>query len=141
MISLLKVFGRGILVTVLLPVILLVLASYGVYCLVLFVVMFFKGVVDFFKGKDFSADMVEDLEAKRILLEKEKADEQAKEMLNIMYQNAMAQVQLDTPPTPSQENTQPSEPIPFGPEMFASEEETEEPSLEETEENEDVSNG
>lgn len=91
MLSFLKVFARGIVVTLLLPLILLVLVLYGVYCLCLFVFMFFKGVIDFFKGKNTNADLPEDLEARRIVLEKEKTDAQAKEMLNIMYQNTMAQ--------------------------------------------------
>ena len=91
MLSFLKVFARGIVVTLLLPIILLILALYGAYCLVLFVVMFFKGVIDYFRGNNFSADLPEDLEARRMVLEKEKADAQAKEMLNMMYQTTMAQ--------------------------------------------------
>ena len=91
MLSFLKVFARGIIVTLLLPIILLVLVVYGIYCIFLFVFMFFKGVIGFFKGKNINADLPEDLEARRIVLEKEKADAQAKEMLNIMYQNTMAQ--------------------------------------------------
>lgn len=118
MLKLLKVCGRGIVTLVLLPIILLVWVMYGVYCLVLFVIMFFKGTIDFFKGKDFSADLIEDIESKRMLLEKEKADEKAKEMLNIMYQNALAQAQLDQPAP-----VQPSEPQQFehreyGPDIF-----------------------
>ena len=91
MLSFLKVFARGIVVTLLLPIILFILALYGAYCLVLFVVMFFKGVIDYFRGNNFSADLPEDLEARRMVLEKEKADAQAKEMLNMMYQTTMAQ--------------------------------------------------
>lgn len=53
--------------------------------------MFFKGVIDFFKGNSFNPDMVEDLESRRMLLEKEKQNEQAKDALSMMYQNAMAQ--------------------------------------------------
>ena len=91
MLSFLKVFARGIIVTILLPIILLVLALYFVYCLFLFIFMFFKGSIDFFKGRTLDTDLPEDLEAKRIVLEKEKADHQAKEMLNMMYQTTMAQ--------------------------------------------------
>lgn len=90
MLSFLKVFARGIIVTLLLPIIVLVLACYMVYCLVLFVVMFFKAVIGFFKGNNINADLPEDLEAKRIVLEKEKTDAQAKEALNMIYQG-MAQ--------------------------------------------------
>lgn len=91
MLSFLKVFARGIIVTILLPIILLVLALYFVYCLFLFIFMFFKGSIDFFKGRTLDTDLPEDLEAKRIVLEKEKSDHQAKEMLNMMYQTTMAQ--------------------------------------------------
>lgn len=93
MLSFLKVFARGIIVTLLLPIIVLVLALYMVYCLVLFVVMFFKGVINWFKGGNTGTDLPEDLEARRIVLEKEKTDAQAKDMLNIMYQN-MAQAAM-----------------------------------------------
>ena len=86
MLSFLKVFGRGLLVTILLPFILLVLALYMVYCLLLFIFMFFKGVISFFKGGNINADLPEDLEARRIVLENEKSDSQAKDMLNMMYQ-------------------------------------------------------
>ena len=90
MLGFLKVFGRGILVTLLLPIIVLIIGLYGVYCIILFIFMFFKGVVDFFSGKNFTAELPEDLEARRMVLEKEKADAQAKEMLNLMYQQALA---------------------------------------------------
>ena len=98
MLSFLKVFGRGIVTTLLLPVIALVLALYMAYCLILFVVMFFKGVIDFFKGNNINADLPEDLEARRIVLEKEKTDTQAKDALNMMYQSmaqGMAQAALN----------------------------------------------
>ena len=90
MLSFLKVFARGLIVTLLLPVIVLVLAVYMVYCLILFVVMFFKAVIGYFKGNNINADLTEDLEARRIILEKEKSDAQAKNALNMIYQG-MAQ--------------------------------------------------
>ena len=90
MLSFLKVFARGLIVTLLLPVIVLVLAVYMVYCLILFVVMFFKAVIGYFKGNNINADLPEDLEARRIILEKEKSDAQAKNALNMIYQG-MAQ--------------------------------------------------
>ena len=98
MLSFLKVFARGILVMLLLPLILLVLALYMVYCLVLFVFMFFRALIGFFKGNNFNADLPEDLEARRIVLEKEKSDSQAKDALNMMYQTmaqGMAQAALN----------------------------------------------
>lgn len=93
MLSLLKVFVRGIVVTLLSPIILLILVLYGVYCIGLFIFMFFKGVIDYFRGKTFNADLPEDLEARRMLLEKEKQEEQAKDMLNMMYESTMSRSQ------------------------------------------------
>ena len=103
MLAFLKVFARGIIVTILLPIIILVLALYGVYCLVLFVFMFFKGVIDYFQGKSFSTDLPEDSEARRLLLEQELTDHRAKEMLNVMYQNHLSQQQFQST-QPIQEN-------------------------------------
>ena len=94
MLAFLKVFIRGIVVTLLLPIILLVLVIYGVYCIFLFVFMFFKGVIEYFQGKSFSTDLPEDSEARRQLLEQELTEQRAKEMLNVMYQNHMAQQQF-----------------------------------------------
>ena len=94
MLSLLKVFLRGIVVTLLSPIILLILVLYGLYCIGLFIFMFFKGVIDYFRGKTFNADLPEDLEARRMLLEKEKQEEQAKDMLNMMYESTMARSQF-----------------------------------------------
>ena len=106
MLSFLKVFGRGIIVTLLLPIIVLVLACYMVYCLVLFVIMFFKGVIGYFKGNNINADLPEDLEARRIVLENEKTDAQAKDMLNIMYQS-MAQAAINQAQAQSQPQVRP----------------------------------
>ena len=97
MLSFLKVFLRGIVTTVLLPVILLIWVGYGVYCIFIFIFMFFKGVIDYFRGKSFNADLPEDLESRRMLLEKEKRDEQTKDMMNLMYQNVFGQGRVITP--------------------------------------------
>lgn len=91
MLQFLKVFGRGVLTVILLPVILLIWVLHGIYCIGLFIFMFFKSTVDYFKGGSFNAEMTEDLEARRMLLEKEKQEEQAKDALSMMYQNAMSQ--------------------------------------------------
>lgn len=105
MLSLLKVFLRGIVVTLLSPIILLILVLYGVYCIGLFIFMFFKGVIDYFRGKTFNADLPEDLEARRMLLEKEKQEEQAKDMLNMMYESTMARSQFMNPVPESPNNS------------------------------------
>ena len=104
MLKLLKVFGRGVLTTLLLPVILLVWVLYGVYCIGLFVFMFFKSTIEYFQGKTFDADLPEDLESKRILLEKEKTNEQARDALSMMYQNAMSQAPSPQP-APTEQNS------------------------------------
>lgn len=91
MLKLLKVFGRGVLVTVLLPFIVLIWALYGVYCIGLFIFMFFKTTIEYFQGKTFDATLPEDLEARRLLLEQEQKEEQAKDALSMMYQQAMTQ--------------------------------------------------
>lgn len=117
MVKLLKLFGKGILNTLLLPIYLIIWSLYAVYCFVCFIAMFFINVVEFFRGKNNDGELIEDLEARKILLEKEKADEQAKEIANIMYQNALAQAAINqqmsmnqTPITPVQ---------PFGMNNFA----------------------
>ena len=74
MLQFLKVFGRGVLTTVMLPFILLAWVLYGVYCIGVFIVMFFKGVIDYFKGNTFNPELPEDLEARRMVLEKEKQE-------------------------------------------------------------------
>ena len=91
MAKLFKLFGKGLLTTILLPFIILVWILYAVFCFVTFIVLFFINVIGFFQGKNGHGELIEDLEAKKILLEKEKTDEQTKQMVNIMYQNALAQ--------------------------------------------------
>ena len=95
MLKLLKVFVRGIIVTLLLPFILVAWILYGVYCIGLFIFMFVKTTIEYFKGGTFNADLPEDIEARRMVLEKEKRDEQAKEMLSSMYENTIAQQQAN----------------------------------------------
>jgi hypothetical protein len=121
MLQFLKVFLRGIITTVLLPVIALIWVLYAVYCIGVFVVMFFKGVIDFFKGNSFNPDMVEDLESRRMLLEKEKQNEQAKDALSMMYQNAMAQT-IYPQQEPDQTNTTNTSTFDENPELFGGDE-------------------
>ncbi|MBQ0008884.1 MAG: hypothetical protein KBS97_01210 [Firmicutes bacterium] len=94
MLGFLKVFARGIICTVLLPVILLVWVLYGVYCLITFLVMFVKSVILFFAGDSASGEMKEDIEAKKILLEKEQAQIEQAQVVNMMYQTLSAQQQM-----------------------------------------------
>ena len=129
MLKLLKVFGRGVLTTVLLPVILLVWVLYGVYCIGLFIYMFFKSTIEYFQGKNFDADLPEDLEAKRMLLEKEKANEQARDALSMLYQNSLRQAPAPTNNTSDNTQNETSES-----ETQSNETQTEPETTEETEE-------
>jgi len=95
MLKLLKVFLRGLIITLLLPFIVAVWVLYGLYCIGLFIFMFVKTTIEYFKGGSFSADLPEDIEARRMVLEKEKRDEQAKEMLSSMYETSLAQQQAN----------------------------------------------
>ncbi len=71
MIGFLKVFGKGVLYTVLLPFILLIWALFTVYCILLFIYTLFKSIIIWIKGSSPFADTKEDIEAKRILLERQ----------------------------------------------------------------------
>ena len=117
MLQFLKVFGRGVLVTVLLPFILLIWVLYGVYCVGVFIVMFFVGVINYFRGIPNTTDTIEDQEAKRMLLEKEKHEEEAKDALSMMYRTAMTQTI-----NPPKEDNNFDNPYEENPEPFASNE-------------------
>lgn len=113
-----KVLLRGIIVTVLLPLILVVWVGYGVYCLITFIVMFIKNTIVFFMGGSLNDDMKEDIESKKILLEAEQAKANQEQLINNMNNvfGAMAQqmqqfaqqnnIQPQNP-TPAIENSQP----------------------------------
>ena len=138
MLQFLKVFGRGVLTVVALPLIVLVWVLYAVYCIGVFIFMFFKGVVDYFKGNSFNPDMTEDLESRRLLLEREKQNEQAKDALSMMYQNAMAQtiVPQNEPQNNVNDNPYEENPDPFGPGEYESDAYA--PDEEELNQNEDL---
>lgn len=127
----LKVFLRGLIITILLPLILAVWVLYGAYCIVVFLLMFVKSVISFFSGDSSKGEMREDVEARRMLLEKEKAQDQAQQAMSAMYQTAMAQMQMQqamaqAQQVPPAQTNQPSEP--FGPEIYSSQEKTQEAS-------------
>ena len=94
MLSFLKVFARGIICTVLLPVILLVWVLYGVYCLVAFLVMFVKSVILFFAGDDAAGELPEDKQAKIILMKREQAQFEQQQATNMLLQNMTVQQQM-----------------------------------------------
>lgn len=112
MLEFLKVFLRGIICTILLPFIVLVWVLYGVYCLITFIVMFIKATILFFKGDSLNNDMKEDVEAKKMLDEKEQAAVNAQNMMNAMYQTAMAQVQAQQMMQNGMTQPMPQQPVP-----------------------------
>ena len=124
MLQFLKVFGRGVLTTVLLPVILLVWVCYGIYCIGLFVFMFFKGTIEYFQGKSFNADLPEDLEARRMILEKEKQEQEAKDALSAMYQNMTQKILPPEEGEPIPDNPYEENPEPFGSDNYGPENES-----------------
>ena len=139
MLQFLKVFLRGVITVVALPVIILVWVFYAIYCVGVFIVMFFKGVVDYFRGNSFNPDMTEDLESRRMLLEREKQNEQAKDALSMMYQNAMAQT--ITPPSDVDTNEIVEDPYEENPEPFSSNEYESDAYAPDEEESEGLDNG
>lgn len=92
MLGFLKVFLQGILYVVLLPLILLVLAGYAVYCLIIFIYMAIRSVIVFFMGGSPSGDLPEDVEAKRILMERE--EQKANTMQTFADALVQSQVQI-----------------------------------------------
>lgn len=140
MLGFLKVVLRGLLSIVLLPVILLVWISYGIYCLVLFLIMFVKSTILFFKGESGIEDLPEDIESKRILLEKEQAQDNATQMMSAMYQTAMNT--LAAQQAMLNQNQQPAQQIPeteVSPiDVNTQDLETEEPQTEEGVNNDDT---
>ena len=71
MLGFFKIFGRGVLTVVLLPFIALLLALYFVYCIIIFVYIGIRSIIVFFAGGSPLGDLPEDVEAKRIIMEKE----------------------------------------------------------------------
>lgn len=59
--------GRGVLYIFTLPAFLVALAIGAVYCLFLFIGLFFKAIFSFFAGKSIFNDLAEDIEADEIL--------------------------------------------------------------------------
>ena len=126
MVNFLKVFLRGLLCTVLLPIILAVWVLYAVYCLFAFLVMFVKGIIVFFAGGSAAGELPEDIEAKRILLEAEQAKVEEAQAMSMMYQGManmmqngmqpamgqpMQQPEVQQGPAPAQFNPEETEPV------------------------------
>ena len=97
MIGFFKVFGKGVLYTILLPFILLIWALFTVYCVCLFIFEFFKSVVVWISGGSPFGDTKEDVKAKQILLERQNKEanaqnqEQYKDAIIATLASAVAQ--------------------------------------------------
>lgn len=70
MLGFIKIFLQGILYVIFLPLILLVLALYAVYCVFIFIYISIRSIIVFFMGGTPLGDLPEDVEAKRILMER-----------------------------------------------------------------------
>lgn len=70
MLGFIKIFLQGLLYVVTLPLILLILALYGVYCIFVFIYIAIRSIVVFFMGGTPLGDLPEDVEAKRILMQR-----------------------------------------------------------------------
>ena len=101
MLGFLKVFVRGIVCTVLLPLILAVWVLYGVYCFFAFIVMFVRSVILFFAGDNPTGELKEDIEAKKILEQKAQMEAEQAQVMSMLYQN-MANQQMYGQPQPMQ---------------------------------------
>ena len=73
MVAFFKTLGLGVLYTVLSPFLLLLLALYAIYCFIVFVIQAFRNLIVFFSGGTVGGDLPEDVKAKQIQIEKEKA--------------------------------------------------------------------
>lgn len=76
MLGFLKIFLQGILYVVFLPLILAILAIYCVYCIFVFIYIAIRSVITFFTGGTPLGDLPEEVEAKRILMERAQAKQE-----------------------------------------------------------------
>lgn len=67
MLDLLKLLGKGLLYIILLPLGIVFFAGYGVYLFVVWIIMFFRTIILFFKGKPTGLTLPEDIKALSIL--------------------------------------------------------------------------
>lgn len=91
MLGFIKIFLQGLLYVVLLPLIIFVLALYAAYCIIIFVYMAIRSVIVFFMGGTPLGDLPEDVEAKRILMEREQVKNQdpTQTLANAIAQSSM----------------------------------------------------
>lgn len=106
MLGFLKVFGKGVLYTILFPFIVLILALFTIYCIGLFIYQFIRAVITWISGGDPFADTKEDIEAKKILLERQNQGngptaDQTKDAVIAALANAVLQQQQNMQQQPN----------------------------------------
>ena len=115
MIGFLKVFGKGVLYTVLLPFIILIWALFTVYCIFLFIYYFFRNNIIWLKGGSPFADSKEEVKAKQILLERQ--NQQNNSQQNDQYKDALiatlASAVAAQSQNAAQQQAQPQERVPM----------------------------
>ena len=110
MLGFIKIFLQGILYVVLLPFILAILAIYVVYCLGIFIYMAIRSIVVFFLGGTPLGDLPEDVEAKRILMERAEAEQQQTTNTAQALADALVQSQMQIAQSLyAQQNTTPQD--------------------------------
>lgn len=67
MLEFFKLLGKGVLYLFLIPLGICFFAVYGIYLLIVWIVMFFRTIILFFKGKPTGLTLKEDIEAQTIL--------------------------------------------------------------------------
>lgn len=104
MIGFLKVFGKGVLYTILFPFIVLIWVLFTVYCIFLFIYSFIKSVILWIKGDSPFNDTKEDAEAKRILIDRQ--NQQNTSQTNDQYKDALIATLASAVAAQSQANQQ-----------------------------------
>lgn len=86
----LKVFVRGIVITLLLPVIVAFFALYLVYLVIVYLIMLIRNAIIFFMGGSIM-DMKQDLEAKKVIAQQNNTAQSMSETLAGLMHSAIAQ--------------------------------------------------
>lgn len=109
MLGFIKIFLQGLLYVVTLPIILLILGGYAVYCVFVFIYIAIRSVIVFFMGGTPLGDFPEDVEAKRILMQRATATPQnsTQALADAITQSQMQIIQTIY----AQQNQQQSEPV------------------------------
>lgn len=109
MLGFIKIFLQGLLYVVTLPLILLILALYAVYCVFVFVYIAIRSVIVFFMGGTPLGDLPENVEAKRILMQRATAtpENSTQALADAITQSQMQIIQTIY----AQQNSQNTEPV------------------------------